>query len=93
MFSNSGGIPYGQPPPAHGCNYPILYKEEDFAARLREITQGRGVDVVYDGVGRATFLKSLDCIRPMGMMVSFGNASGPVKHSTWACLPRKGPCS
>ncbi len=61
---------------AHGCHHPILYREEDFVARTREITGGEGVAVVYDSVGRDTFLKSLDCLRPMGMLVLFGQASG-----------------
>jgi NADPH2:quinone reductase len=63
---------------SHGCHHPILYNQDDFAERTREITDGRGVDVVYDSVGKATFMKSLDCLRPMGMMVSFGQASGSV---------------
>ena len=61
----------------HGCHYPILYREEDFVSRVKEITQGKGVDVVYDSVGETTFMKSLDCLRPLGMMVSFGQSSGP----------------
>ena len=63
---------------AHGCDHPILYKDEDFSSRTREITDGAGVDVVYDSVGRETFTQSLDCLRPMGMMVSFGQSSGMV---------------
>lgn len=63
---------------AHGCDHPILYNDEDFTARTKEITDGNGVDVVYDSVGQATFMQSLDCLRPMGMMVSFGQASGSV---------------
>ena len=61
---------------ANGCNEVILYQEEDFPARVKEITGGLGVAVVYDSVGQATFMKSLDCLRPMGMMVSFGQSSG-----------------
>jgi len=61
-----------------GCDYPIVYTREDFAQKVREITAGRGVDVVYDSVGKTTFEKSLSCLRPMGMMVLFGQASGPV---------------
>lgn len=75
---------------AHGCDHPILYNEEDFAARTREITGGRGVDVVYDSVGQATFMKSLDCLRPMGMMVSFGQASGSVPAFDPSILAAKG---
>ena len=61
---------------AHGCDHAIVYAREDFAARVREITDGTGVAVVYDSVGKATFESSLDCLSPRGMMVSFGNASG-----------------
>ncbi|UCF92902.1 MAG: quinone oxidoreductase [Desulfobacterales bacterium] len=75
---------------AHGCEYPILYDEEDFVARTREITHGQGVDVVYDSVGQATFMKSLDCLRPLGMMVSFGQASGPVPPFELGLLSAKG---
>jgi NADPH2:quinone reductase len=62
----------------NGCDHPILYTTEDFAGRTRDITDGAGVDVVYDSVGQATFMQSLDCLRPMGMMVSFGQSSGIV---------------
>ena len=62
----------------HGCDHVIVYTREDFVARVKEITNGAGVPVVYDSVGRATFDGSLDCLRPLGMMVTFGNASGPV---------------
>ncbi len=61
---------------AHGCDHAIAYTREDFASRVREITDGAGVAVVYDSVGKVTFEGSLDCLRPRGMMVSFGNASG-----------------
>ena len=59
----------------HGCHHAILYREEDFVARVREITEGAGVPVVYDSVGRDTFLRSLECLEPLGMMVRFGQAS------------------
>jgi NADPH2:quinone reductase len=75
---------------AHGCDHVIDYKAEDFAARVKEITGGRGVPVVYDGVGRATFMASLDCLRPRGLMVSFGNASGPVEPFPLTILSQKG---
>jgi NADPH2:quinone reductase len=75
---------------AHGCDHTILYREEDFASRVKEITGGRGVDVVYDSVGQATFMKSLDCLRPMGMMVSFGQASGIVPPFDLGILSAKG---
>lgn len=75
---------------AHGCRHTILYNDEDFAARTREITKGQGVDVVYDSVGRTTFMKSLDCLRPMGMMVSFGQSSGGVEPFDLGILAAKG---
>lgn len=61
-----------------GADDVILYRDQDFAAETRRLTDGAGVEVVYDSVGQATFVKSLDCLKPRGMMVSFGNASGPV---------------
>lgn len=64
---------------ANGCDHVIIYKEEDFVERTLEITEGQGVHVVYDSVGQATFHKSLACLMPMGLMVSFGNASGAVE--------------
>jgi NADPH2:quinone reductase len=63
---------------AHGCTHTINYRTEDVAARVREITGGEGVPVVYDSVGKDTFEGSLKCLRPLGLMVGFGNASGPV---------------
>ena len=63
---------------AHGCHHTILYREESVPERVREITEGAGVPVVYDSVGKDTFEGSLDCLRPRGLMASFGNASGPV---------------
>jgi NADPH2:quinone reductase len=75
---------------AHGCQHPIVYAREDFAARVKEITGGKGVDVVYDSVGQATFMKSLDCLRPMGMMVSFGQSSGPMPAFDLSLLAQKG---
>lgn len=74
----------------NGCNEVILYREEDFVSRVKEITEGRGVDVVYDSVGQATFMKSLDCLRPMGMMVSFGQSSGPIPPLDPSLLSQKG---
>lgn len=75
---------------AHGCDHVILYDREDVAARVREITGGKGVPVVYDGVGKATFVTSLDCLRPRGLLVSFGNASGPVDGVNLGILAAKG---
>ena len=74
----------------NGCDAVINYNTEDFAAQVRELTGGKGVDVVYDGVGKATFEKSLDCLRPRGLMVSFGNASGVVSIPDVTVLSRKG---
>lgn len=73
-----------------GCDHVIDYRKEDVAARTREITDGVGVDVVYDGVGKSTFAASLDALRPRGMMVSFGNASGPVGEIDVNLLQQKG---
>jgi NADPH:quinone reductase len=75
---------------AHGCDHVILYKEEDFAARVAEFTAGKKLPVVYDGIGKATFLKSLDCLRPRGLMVSYGNASGAVEAFNLGLLAQKG---
>ncbi|MDO8177811.1 MAG: quinone oxidoreductase [Undibacterium sp.] len=63
---------------AHGCAHVINYNTENFVERVREITEGKGVPVVYDSIGKDTFKASLDCLAPLGMMVSFGSASGPV---------------
>jgi NADPH2:quinone reductase len=75
---------------ANGCDAVINYKTEDFPARIKELTGGRGLDVVYDGVGRVTFEPSLDCLRPRGLMVSFGNASGYVTIPNLGILASKG---
>ncbi|MFC1857082.1 quinone oxidoreductase [Thermodesulfobacteriota bacterium] len=75
---------------AHGCDHPIIYTQEDFVSRVKEITRAEGVDVVYDSVGQTTFMKSLDCLRPMGIMVSFGQASGPIPAFDVAVLAAKG---
>jgi len=75
---------------AHGCHHVILYNEEDFVARVKEITKGELCAVVYDGVGKATFPGSLDCLRPLGLFVSFGNASGPIEAFNLGILSQKG---
>lgn len=75
---------------AHGCRHAIDYRSENFVERVREITGGEGVHVAYDGVGRATFEGSLDCLRRLGMMVSFGNASGAVEALRPLDLARRG---
>ena len=63
---------------ANGCDHPILYQDEDFVTRVRELTDGAGVPVVYDSVGQSTFMGSLDCLSPLGLMVTFGQSSGSV---------------
>ncbi len=73
-----------------GAEDVILYREEDFAARVKEITKGKLCDAVYDGVGRATFPASLDCLRPRGMFVNFGSASGPIEAFSIGMLAQKG---
>jgi len=75
---------------AHGCDHVIDYRAESFPERVKDITGGRGVDVVYDGVGKATFEGSLDCLRPRGLLASFGNASGVVSVPDLGILARKG---
>jgi len=75
---------------AHGCDHVIHYTREDFARRVREITGGAGVRVVYDGVGKDTFAGSLDSLQTCGMLVSFGNASGPVPPFDPLLLSQKG---
>lgn len=74
----------------HGAAHAIDYKREDFVARVKEITGGKGVKVVYDSIGKDTFEKSLDCLRPFGLMASFGNASGPVAPIAPGTLGNKG---
>jgi NADPH2:quinone reductase len=75
---------------AHGCTHTILYREEDIAGKVRDLTGGRGVPVVYDSVGQATWEASLDCLQPRGLMVSFGNSSGPVEPVHLGELSQKG---
>jgi NADPH2:quinone reductase len=75
---------------ANGCHHTILYRDEDFVARVNEITGGKKCEVVYDGVGKATFPASLDCIKPLGMFVSFGNASGSIEAFNINLLQAKG---
>jgi NADPH2:quinone reductase len=74
----------------NGCDHPILYREENFVERVKEITGGKGVPVVYDGVGKTVFMDSLDCLKPRGMMVTYGNASGAVDPIPPLLLSRKG---
>jgi NADPH:quinone reductase len=75
---------------AHGCDHPIVYTRDDFAAEVDRITAGSKLPVVYDSVGRATFMKSLDCLHPRGLMVSFGNASGAPDPIAPGLLSQKG---
>lgn len=73
----------------NGAHHTILYKDEDWVARVGEITKGKKCEVVYDGVGKTTFMGSLDCLKPLGMMVSYGSASGPVEPFNLALLTQK----
>jgi len=75
---------------AHGCDHPILYKTQDFAVEVDRITNGAKLPVVYDSIGKDTFQKSLDCLAPKGLMVTFGNASGPVPPVEPGLLAQKG---
>ena len=75
---------------AHGCDHPIVYTRQDFVAEVARITEGAKLPVVYDSVGKDTFMQSLDCLAPRGMMVSFGNASGPVDPFPPGLLAQKG---
>jgi NADPH2:quinone reductase len=75
---------------AHGCDHPIVYTREDFVKRVAELTDGKKVPVVYDSVGKDTFMRSLDCLQPLGLMVSFGNSSGPVESLNLGILAAKG---
>ncbi len=75
---------------ANGCHHTLLYRDEDFAARTKEITGGKLCEVVYDGIGKTTFPASLDCLKPLGMFVSYGSASGPVEAFNINLLQTKG---
>ena len=74
----------------NGCDHPIVYRREDFVARVNELTQGRKLPVVYDSVGKDTFFKSLDCLAPLGLMVSFGQSSGTIGPVDIGILAAKG---
>jgi NADPH2:quinone reductase len=74
----------------NGCHHTILYRDEDFVAKVKEITSGKLCDVVYDGIGKTTFPASLDCLRPMGYFVSFGSASGQIEAFNINMLQTKG---
>jgi NADPH:quinone reductase len=75
---------------AHGCDHSIVYTRQDFVAEVARITNGQKLPVVYDGVGKDTFMRSLDCLHRRGMMVSYGNASGPVDPFPPGVLAQKG---
>jgi NADPH2:quinone reductase len=75
---------------AHGCEHTIVYTRENFAERVKEITGGKKVPVVYDSVGKDTYMGSLDCLQPLGMLVMFGNGSGPVPPFDLGLLAQKG---
>src|SRR5262249_24868238 len=73
-----------------GCAHTIVYTKENFVARVKEITGGKGVPVVYDSIGKDTFPASLDCLTPRGLFVSYGNASGPITNFDILLLSQKG---
>ncbi|MDX2317401.1 MAG: quinone oxidoreductase [Hyphomicrobiaceae bacterium] len=75
---------------SHGCTHVINYREEDVIAKVKDLTKGKGVDVVYDSIGKDTFPASLDCLKPRGTWVSFGQASGPVPEFRINLLAQKG---
>ena len=75
---------------AHGCDYPVIYTREDFVARVKELTHDQKLPVVYDSVGKDTFMKSLDCLRPKGLLVSFGQSSGPIGPIDLGIFGQKG---
>ncbi len=90
VIGTAGGAAKARLAQAHGCDHVIDYRTEDFVKRVIEITGGKKVPVVYDSVGKDTFLKSLDCLRPMGMMVAFGQSSGLVEPFSVNILSAKG---
>ena len=90
VIGTVGSPAKGELAKAHGCDHVINYSTEDFTRRVREITGGEGVAVVYDGVGKDVFMGSLDSLRPLGMLVTYGNASGPVPPFDPLLLAQKG---
>ena len=90
LIGTAGGAAKCELALAHGASHAIDYAREDIVARVKEITGGQGVKVVYDSVGKDTFERSLDCLRPFGLMASFGNASGPVPPMSPGILGPKG---
>jgi NADPH2:quinone reductase len=75
---------------AYGCDYPVVYTREDFVARVKELTHDQKLPVVYDSVGKDTFMKSLECLRPKGLLVSFGQSSGPIGPVDLGIFGQKG---
>lgn len=90
MIGTVGSDEKGALAKAHGCTHVINYNSENFVERVRQITQGKGVAVVYDSIGKDSFFRSLDCLAPLGMMVSFGSASGPVPEFSLNELASRG---
>ena len=90
LIGTAGGPEKCQLALAHGAAFAIDYRSEDFVARVKEITGGQGVKVVYDSIGKDTFDGSLNCLRPFGLLASFGNASGPVPPFAPGALAAKG---
>jgi NADPH2:quinone reductase len=90
VIGTVGGSDKVAPAKAAGCDHVLNYRSDDYVARIKEITGGIGVDVAYDSIGADTFPATLDCIRPIGMWVSFGNASGPVPAFPPLLLMQKG---
>jgi NADPH2:quinone reductase len=90
VIGTVGSKEKGQIAKQNGCHHVIYYRDEDFAARVKEITSGKLCDVVYDGIGKTTFPASLDCLRPMGYFVSFGSASGQIDAFNINLLQAKG---
>lgn len=90
VIGTVGSAEKGELARANGATYVINYRDEDFVSRVKEITEGALCDVVYDGVGQATYPASLDCLRPRGMFVSFGNASGAIQNFSLLALSQKG---
>lgn len=90
VIGTVGTAAKGELAKAHGCDHVINYSTENFAQRVRELTGGEGVPVVYDGVGKDTFMGSLDSLRPFGTLVTYGNASGPTPPLDLLLLSQKG---
>ncbi|MBP6726802.1 MAG: quinone oxidoreductase [Thauera sp.] len=90
VIGTVGSEPKAELARANGCDHPIVYTRENFAQRVRELTGGEGVPVVFDSIGKDTFMDSLACLRPLGLMVSFGNASGAVPPIDIGVLARMG---